>query len=163
MYASFWRRAWAFTIDILVIQALVPAAHAVQTRIAPSQGVVKAMTTDPNVPAWVGTIVKETAKPNGHVSFSVGNDSLLWLAMFVYAVVLVALVGQTFGMMISDLRVVGTNHSARVGLWRALARYLSLVASLFAVVGWFTIFRRVQPFEKWSRTRLVSGSAPLRP
>ncbi|MEA2720134.1 MAG: hypothetical protein QOJ39_1998 [Candidatus Eremiobacteraeota bacterium] len=162
VYASFWRRAWAYAIDLLVIQALVPAAHAVQTRIAPSAGVVKAVSDDPNVPGWVGALVKETAKPNGHVSVSIGNDSLLWLAFFVYVVVLVALIGQTFGMMISDLRVVGANHSARVGLWRALARYLSLIASLFAIIGWFSIFRRVQPFEKWSRTRLVSGSAPVR-
>jgi Zn-dependent protease with chaperone function/uncharacterized RDD family membrane protein YckC len=162
VYANFWRRAWAFTIDVLVIQALVPAAHAVQTRVAPSPAVVKAVSGAPNVPGWVGDVVKESAKPNGHVSFSVGNDSLLWFAMFVYVVVLVALVGQTFGMMVSDLRVVGANHSARIGLWRALGRYLSLLASLVAIVGWFSMFRRVQPFEKWSRTRLVSGSAPVR-
>ena len=65
-------------------------------------------------------------------------------------------------MMVSDLRVVGANREARIGFGRAIGRYVSLVASLFAVVGWFSIFRRVQPYEKWSRTRLVSGSAAVR-
>ena len=162
VYAGFWRRAWAFGIDVLLIQTLVPAARAVQTRIAPSESAVKALSSDPNVPAWVTAMVKESAKPDGHVTLTVGNDALLWLAFAAYAVVLVALAGQTFGMMVSDIRVVGVNHGTRVGFGRALARYASFVASLFALVGWFSIFRRVQPFEKWSRTRLVSGSTPVR-
>jgi uncharacterized RDD family membrane protein YckC len=161
VYAGFWRRAWALTIDVGVIQALIPAARAVQTRVTPSASVVHAVNA-PGVPGWVGTIAKEAAKPNGHVSISVGNDGLLWIAFFAYVVVLVALVGQTFGMMVSDLRVVGTNRTGHVGFARALARYAALIVSLFALVGWFTIFRRVQPFEKWSRTRLVSGSAAVR-
>jgi Zn-dependent protease with chaperone function len=161
VYASFWRRAAAFCIDVLVIQTLVPAAKAVQTKIAPSDAAIKAL-SDPNIPPWVAAAAKEAAKPNGHVSITVGNDALLWLAFFGYVVVLVALVGQTFGMMVSDVRVVGANREARVGFARALARYAALVASLFAVVGWLSLFRRVQPYEKWSRTRLVSGSAPVR-
>ncbi len=37
-------------------------------------------------------------------------------------------------------------------------RYICFVVSLPAVVGLAALFSRVQPFEKWSRTRLVSGS-----
>jgi hypothetical protein len=33
---------------------------------------------------------------------------------------------------------------------------------LVVIVGWFSIFRRVQPYEKWSGTRLVSGTAAVR-
>ena len=80
----------------------------------------------------------------------------------VYAIVLVALIGQTAGMMICDLRVINANHDPRVGFARAISRYVSLVASLLAVVGLLAIFSRVQPYEKWSRTRLVSGSAAIR-
>jgi hypothetical protein len=60
-------------------------------------------------------------------------------------------------MMICDLRVVGEKRE-RVGLGRTLMRYVCLFASLSAIVGLVSIFRRVQPFETWSRTRLVSGS-----
>jgi Zn-dependent protease with chaperone function/uncharacterized RDD family membrane protein YckC len=162
VYAGFWRRIWAFAIDVVVIQTLVPAAHAVQTRVAPSAEVVKALSNEPGVPKWVAAAAAEAAKPNGHVNITVGNDSLLWFAFFIYVVVLVALIGQTFGMMVSDLRVVGTNRDARVGFGRALGRYVSLIASMLAIVGWFSLFRRIQPYEKWSRTRLVSGSAAVR-
>jgi len=164
VYAGFWRRAWAFTIDVLVLQTLVPAFHAVEARVAPNTAGVKALSADPTVPPWVVALAKEAAKTNGHVTFSAGNgtEALMWLAFAAYAVVLVALAGQTFGMMVCDVRVVGANHESRVGFWRALARYAALLASLFAFVGWFSIFRRVQPFEKWSRTRLISGSAAVR-
>jgi uncharacterized RDD family membrane protein YckC len=77
--------------------------------------------------------------------------------------VLVALVGQTFGMMVSDVRVVDADSRARVGFGRAVRRYLSFLASLCLLVGWWSLFRRVQPFEQWSRTRLIGGSAAIRP
>ena len=84
-----------------------------------------------------------------------------WAQILVYAIVLVALVGQTFGMMVSDLRVVAVNRP-RVGLRHAIARYVLLALSFMTIFGLFSIFRRVQPYEKWSRTRLVSGSAAIR-
>jgi Zn-dependent protease with chaperone function len=174
VYAGFWRRCGAFVVDVLVVQTLVPAAHAVQTRLTPGSETraLKAVTDDPNVPAFVKTMVasepaaRAAAHPavQPHVSFAVGgiDDALGTVALFVYAVVLVALVGQTFGMMVCDLRVVGPNRESRIGFGRAIARYLALFASVVALVGLFSIFRRVQPFEKWSRTRLVSGSAAVR-
>jgi Zn-dependent protease with chaperone function len=162
-YAGFWRRAWAFAIDVVVIQALIPAAHAVQGRLMSESEVAKRVGSDPDVPPWVATMVKNAGGEHVHTSISVDpTGALLWLAFFVYGVVLVALIGQTFGMMVSDLRVVGANLESRIGFGRAIGRYVSLVASLFAVVGWFSIFRRVQPYEKWSRTRLVSGSTAVR-
>ncbi len=65
-------------------------------------------------------------------------------------------------MMVLDLRVIRANHDPRVGFVRAIGRYVSLVASLLVIVGLLSIFRRIQPYEKWSRTRLVSGSAAIR-
>ncbi len=159
VYAGFWRRTAAFAVDFTVIQTIVPAAQAVQLRLTPGQSTaaVKQVLADSDVPAWVAPFVHQAAARGGtHVSFT--NDTLTWLAFAVYCVLLVALIGQTFGMMVCDLRVVPADHSARLGIGRALGRYASLVASMVAVIGLFSIFRRVQPYEKWSRTRLVSGS-----
>jgi hypothetical protein len=64
-------------------------------------------------------------------------------------------------MMVLDLRVVGADFG-RVGLGRALLRYVSLIGSIFGIVGILKIFSRVQPYEKWSQTRLVGGAAYAR-
>jgi len=157
VYAGFWRRTWAFLIDVSVIQAIVPAATAVQQRVFS----LNELANDKDAGPFVNQLAKSLG-PNGHVTVSVGDNMLLWVVFAVYAVVLVALIGQTAGMMICDLRVINANHDPRVGFARALGRYVSLVASLFAVVGWFAIFSRIQPYEKWSHTRLVSGSAAIR-
>jgi Zn-dependent protease with chaperone function/uncharacterized RDD family membrane protein YckC len=174
VYASFWRRTAAFFVDVAVVQAIVPAAAAVQQRFTPSPtatAVLKEVAADKDTPSWVASIMNvasSTLNPsttttlnNGNSHVVVAGNGMMWLAMTIYVVVLVSLIGQTFGMMVSDLRVVGVNRG-RVGVGRAIGRYLSLVVSLFAIVGWFGIFRRVQPYEKWSGTRLVSGSAAVR-
>jgi uncharacterized RDD family membrane protein YckC len=140
----------------LVIQTLAPAAGSL-VRIGPSPSALKALNADPSTPAAVKNVV--TTFANGHGTVAIGFDNAaLTLAFLLYVIVLVALIGQTFGMMVSDVRVVGADRSARVGFGRAVARYFSLFLSLIGVVGWFSLFRRVQPFERWSRTRLVSGA-----
>ena len=156
-YAGFWRRALALAIDVAVIQTLVPAAKFVSTSYNLGDSPeIKAAAANPHA--------SDFAKALGHVHFSSGFSpgSLMWLSFLVYAVVLVALTGQTFGMMISDLRVVTADRRTRIGFGAALGRYLSFIASLFVIVGWWSLFRRVQPYEKWSRTRLVSGSPAIR-
>ncbi len=157
VYAGFWRRTWAFLIDVAVIQAIVPAAAAVQERVFS----LKQLAADPDVAPIVSRIAKDLGA-SSHVQVSFGGNPLLWFVFGVYAIVLVALAGQTVGMMICDLRVVTANRDPRIGFVRALGRYSALIASLLAIVGWLSIFRRVQPYEKWSRTRLVSGSAAIR-
>ncbi len=161
VYANFWRRAGAFFVDVLVIQTLVPAATAIGTKMTYTNVDIKKMAANPDNPGWLANVLT-TLGGGPHTRITVNNDALLWLAFAVYAVVLVALIGQTFGMMVLDLRVVGTQGGARVGFGRAIARYASLVASMFVFIGWFTMFRRIQPYEKWSHTRLVSGSAAVR-
>ncbi len=161
VYASFWRRAAAFVVDAIVIQALAPAAHAVQTQFTSSDRAIKALSSDPEVPGWVGKLAKSVAG-SGHTTIAVGGDPLLWFATFIYVVVLVALIGQTFGMMVSDLRVVAADRLKRVGFGGAIRRYGMLALTMLAVFGWFSIFRRVQPYERLSRTRLVTGGTPVR-
>ena len=161
VYAGFWRRTTAFVVDLIVIQALVPAAHAVQTQFSANDKAIKTIAAQPNAPPWVTNLVKGVAG-NGHTTIAIGGDGLLWLATFVYVVVLVALIGQTFGMMVSDVRVVGADRTRRVGFVGAIRRYVTLAFTMIALFGWFSIFRRVQPYETWSRTRLVTGGVAVR-
>jgi Zn-dependent protease with chaperone function len=85
------------------------------------------------------------------------GDVLGWVVFFAYVVILVGIAGQTFGMMILGMRVVQTNME-RMNLGRALLRYAVFVLTLPYSI--FRIFGRIQPFEKWSGTRLVTGSTP---
>lgn len=246
VYAGFWRRAWAFFIDLVVIQTIVPAAGSlISTRIsndasdsgsssgnssssdsgdsdddsspspsphasllanasaapapalsatplATHAGAAAGAPTAEQIKACVAAALSRrdsdiertcsalgtsatvpapahTSAPHSHFHWNIGPvgdtggiQGVAWLAFFVYAVVLVGLVGQTFGMMVSDLRVTTTERHERVTIRGAIGRYLSLVASIVMVVGIFSVFRRVQPFEKWSATRLVSGASPVR-
>jgi Zn-dependent protease with chaperone function len=173
VYAGFWRRAWAFTIDLVLIQTLVPAFGTVikagldATQQKQLSDAVKDVGNDPEVPSVVKhltTTAIQHAQATGGPHISVSYEPwhiMVWLTFGVYAIVLVGLIGQTFGMMVSDVRVTGTRNP-RVGIGGAIGRYFSLVVSLFAVVGWFSIFRHVQPFERWSNTRLISGTARVR-
>jgi Zn-dependent protease with chaperone function len=149
-YAGFGRRVGALAIDVVVIQTLIPAINLV-TR-PPTARIAKELAADKDT-AGIAQVLWNLQLPQ------LAHDTFLWFAFLVYVIVLVALAGQTFGMMVSDLRVVGVDHSARIGLRRAVGRYVSFLASLCVLVGWWSIFRRVQPFEQWSGTRLVSGGA----
>ncbi|HEY6234021.1 MAG TPA: M48 family metalloprotease [Candidatus Elarobacter sp.] len=160
VHASFWRRTGAFFVDFVVIQTLVPAARSLGTKLTFTEVDAKKLAANPDTPSWLTGVLKGMGA--GHTTVTVNNDALLWLAFGAYAIILVALIGQTFGMMVLDLRVIRANHDPRVGFARAIGRYALLVTSLLAIFGWFTMFRRIQPYEKWSRTRLVSGSAAIR-
>jgi Zn-dependent protease with chaperone function/uncharacterized RDD family membrane protein YckC len=166
-YAGPGRRVAALAIDFAVISALVPdlsganltTADAVRKASAP----VKAAISDSDAqqvlaqaPAGLSHAVNALADPAWTTHLHAASW-LVWFSLAAYVVVLVAFAGQTLGMMICDLRVVGDQRE-RVGLARTLMRYACFVASVSVFVGLISIFRRVQPFETWSRTRLVSGS-----
>jgi Zn-dependent protease with chaperone function/uncharacterized RDD family membrane protein YckC len=154
-FAGFWRRAAAFVIDYTIVSALNPASqralHA-KGNLPPeaAQEIARSGMPAPiaQVVAWLG---------DGRSATSVIHDGVTWLLLTLYVVLLVGFAGQTLGMMICDLRVVGERRE-RIGIGRTVTRYLCLFASLPVLVGVFSIFRRIQPFEKWSRTRLISGS-----
>jgi Zn-dependent protease with chaperone function len=155
-YAGFGRRAWALAIDVVVIQTLIPAVNLVSSPSSSSKArIAKELAADKDT-TGIAQALWSAQLPH------FANDALLWIAFLVYVIGLVALAGQTFGMMVSDLRVVGVDQGARIGLRRAMGRYVSFLASLCVLVGWWSIFRRVQPFEQWSRTRLVSGGTAVR-
>jgi Zn-dependent protease with chaperone function/uncharacterized RDD family membrane protein YckC len=78
------------------------------------------------------------------------------LTLFAYSAILVALSGQTLGMMVMELRVVTTRYGRPTILqsfWRyAVALFSSMTA--IALLGFLT---RVHPHDRLSRTRLIRG------
>jgi uncharacterized RDD family membrane protein YckC len=89
-----------------------------------------------------------------------GNGTGFIIAL-AYYVLLVGFLGQTFGMMVMDLRVVTANFK-RVSVARAFLRCVCFLGSMLALIGFPRLFGRIQPFEKWSGTRLIGGSAYAR-
>ncbi|HTJ26370.1 MAG TPA: RDD family protein [Candidatus Limnocylindria bacterium] len=158
-FAGFWRRATAFVIDYIIVSALNPASQrALHATGGLPPAAQQALSTS-GIPAPIAHAA--AALGNGNVITLFDHDGLTWLLLAAYVVLLVGFAGQTLGMMICDLRVVGEGRE-RIGLGRTVTRYVFLIASLPLLVGVLAIFRRIQPFEKWSRTRLVSGSGGSR-
>jgi len=182
-YVGFFRRVAAYAIDLTLVDVLFPkdlvnAQIEKQNEVDATSGVALAKKIAAEVGDDDATPRPATPAPSpspaGHEAHAAGaahspvhvhvvgldglnGDTLQWLVFFVYVVVLVGIAGQTFGMMILGMRVVQANMQS-VGLGRALWRYAIFVLTL--PFGIFRIFGRIQPFEKWSGTRLVTGSTP---
>lgn len=129
IYAAPWRRLAALALDLVLIGALLPTGEAIRLE---------------NVLAGLHGSIK--------------TNGLIIPAYFAYGAAFVGLAGQTFGMMILDLRIVDTGLR-RIGFGRAIWRYALFAASLLAIVGWPFVLKRIQPYERYSGTRVVSGSA----
>lgn len=146
-FAGPLRRLYAWCIDFALVNALLP--HEV------AKNAQHFITGKPDAgdPAWaipLANLVNHSILPVD------SNVSLL--ALFVYCVVLVGIAGQTCGMMIFDLRVVNVRFG-KIGIGGAVRRYVMHVVSYVLVpIGWFRFWGRVQPYEKWSRTRIVEGA-----
>jgi Zn-dependent protease with chaperone function/uncharacterized RDD family membrane protein YckC len=152
-YANFPRRIAAFIIDAVVIQALIPNLPTGVVMLVDTRATANANPTN-----WLHSIVRNHPHLVHAIDSSGGWGSLIVL---VYYTLLVGLAGQTFGMMIVDLRVV-SERFGRVGLVRALLRFGCLIGSIVSVIGIVKLFSRIQPFEKWSGTRLIAGGAYIR-
>lgn len=141
VFAGWWRRAGAWLIDIAIITAMVP-----HVKIPPDASVE----------------LREAFRFLPDLLKGVFFSSSL-LLLWVYSIVLVAVVGRTIGMMILDVRVVRTDLE-RPTIWNTIARYFLAAMSVLFV---FPIFvwglRRIQPYDRLSGTRLVSASARLEP
>ncbi len=136
-FANFPRRTSAFIIDAIVIAAIAPALPKI--RLGDFGDFAKHNTT----------FVHGLHGLEGSISN---------IVFLVYVVALVGIAGQTLGMMILDLRVV-SDRFGRVGLVRAAWRYVCFIGSIVGIIGLLRIFGRVQPFERWSGTRLIQGAA----
>ena len=146
MYAGWWRRVGAWLIDFAVVTMVL------------SQFSQLMQITENGRHLGIEEAFKFMPKLIAGLLFS---QSLFYL--WIYAIVLVAVVGRTIGMMIMDLRVVRVDLE-RPTIWNTIARYFLGAMSLvfiFPLIIWG--LRRVQPYDSLSGTRLVSASARLEP
>jgi uncharacterized RDD family membrane protein YckC len=87
-------------------------------------------------------------------SFNPSSKTGFSFWFYAYMAVLVAIVGQTFGMMITGLRVV--SYDFQRPRWYQIALRYFIALCLWWLIAIFSIFwRRVLLHDKWSKTRLV--------
>jgi hypothetical protein len=135
-----------------------PSAKASQARSHPTAAPSAEDTDD-----QVGPV---TMNDRSEMQFRIGNvvitptildpnkssGKTVWFS--VYMALLVAVAGQSFGMMIAGLRVVTTDFR-RPGIGRALTRYALVLFLWPLIVGMSFFWRRVLLHDRWTRTRLV--------
>ncbi|HKU67078.1 MAG TPA: RDD family protein [Candidatus Baltobacteraceae bacterium] len=139
--AGWWRRAWAFFLDGVVVFAITSIlSHASQSGGA--KGEAFSLNMIPFSPIAVSSI-----------------SSAGVFAFLVYCALLVTLVGQTPGMLIAGLRVVRSDFG-RVGFGQAIWRYVLLLV-LFWYIAPLSPFSRVYANDKWSGTRLIKTERVL--
>jgi Zn-dependent protease with chaperone function len=154
-----WRRVFALFLDLTVVQLVL---HTTLSATADERtGKNLGPTTD------LGEVLKDLGI---HTNLHVTGSSALYsastietlLGFFAYSAILVALSGQTLGMMVADVRVVTKTFGA-MSIWRSIWRYavatFDLLAFPIAMTGFFT---RVHVHDRLSGSRLVRrGAVPL--
>ncbi len=137
--AGWWRRFTSIAIDLIVITAILRIVLAGRP---PSHGTVH-----------LGAVALTLSLASIH-------ESLLWIAgIWLYFAVLVAIVGQTPGMMIAGLRVVDTNF-AQPSLLRSLWRYAVGLVFCWLILP-LSPFSRVYVHDRFSGTRLIGNERAL--
>lgn len=163
--SGWWRRFAATMLDLFVVtavlQALLLGAHHTDSSDTPAR-------TAQHGRAAAGENVvlgPFTLTPKGVVVFSgveipgepMAVSAMAWWRMSfwfaLYSGVLVALVGQTPGMLITGLRVVRTDFRPP-SIGQIAWRYL-LVTFLWPVIVLLSPFSRVCLHDKWSYTRVI--------
>jgi len=146
--AGMWRRFWALAIDFIVILAILQTIsggrpeHAAAAHAAAQQTgiVINGVTFNPLALALTGW-------------------AALPMSMLLYFSVLVAVAGQTPGMMIAGLRVVRSDFG-RPGIMQTIWRYIVAV-TLAPISFLMSPFTRVLLHDRWSGTRLIKSERLL--
>jgi Zn-dependent protease with chaperone function/uncharacterized RDD family membrane protein YckC len=170
--AGWWRRFAAWSIDAIVVSAIItsfggsvapaayPAPHA-SAIAGPARPRSSAPTQTPPSGAshvhwhWTNPLASNEgldaiAEP---VSLAIRNLGFaFWFPVYLALLVIVA--GQTFGMMIAGLRVVTTDF-AKPSVARTLVRYVIVFFVWWLVVPLSFIWHRTLLHDRWTRTRLV--------
>jgi Zn-dependent protease with chaperone function len=184
--AGWWRRFAAFSIDAVVVSAIItsfggsvaPIAHSHRTTTS-----ARATPTRPTPEATLGPL----SFSEREVTMKVGNQQvpLSFVTLFgntvdsvnrlgftfwfpVYLALLVIVAGQTFGMMIAGLRVVTTDFR-RPSIARTIIRYVIAAVLWWLILPLSFVWRRVLLHDRRTATRVVkvervvaraTGSAP---
>ena len=180
--AGWWRRCIAVTIDLVIVSALLGAfvdrdatrevTTTTTTSTANSKTVAVEKADADDTAFKLGGVNVSIAGISftGNTPFArtmrgvasylgIGGGTPFWLAA-VYFIVLVALTGQTFGMMIAGLRVVRTDFRPP-GFWRTLWRYLFTLALWPAILLTSVIWHRVMLHDRITGTRLITAERAL--
>jgi uncharacterized RDD family membrane protein YckC len=140
--------------------AATPSASGQKTNVGP----ITVQASDAGATFSLGALA--LAVSNGGDRFTIGGvpvtasmfnpsnrfGKTFWLA--VYMTLLVAVSGQTFGMMIAGLRVVTVDFQ-RPGVVRTIARYAIAFFLMWVIVPLSLFWRRVLLHDRWTKTRLV--------
>lgn len=134
--STWWRRFWAFSIDVIVVLGILGSIHSVTSS-----------------PSALGEISIGGVKGTSYLVFFPFARAIALLT--VYLAVLVAVVGQTVGMMIMGLRVV-TRDFRRPGIFRTLFRYLiaAVIWPLIAILSPFA--QRIYLHDRFTSTRVIA-------
>jgi uncharacterized RDD family membrane protein YckC len=129
-YGGFWMRLVARIVDGIIIT--VPLGVIFGVFVALAGGIAStANTTDQNAQAAVGI---------GLIGVWLLIATLATIGTVAYFVYFWGTSGSTLGMRIFSLRVVDADTGARIGIPRAIVRYLmSIVNSLACYIGWIWI------------------------
>lgn len=136
--AGWWRRAWAFFLDGVVVAAI--------TSILSHGTEAGAKTATLNMIPF-STIAVSAVSSAGVIAF------------LAYCALLVGLVGQTPGMLIAGLRVVRSDFG-RAGIGQSIWRYMLLLFFFWYIIPLSPI-SRVYANDKWSGTRLIKTERVL--
>jgi Zn-dependent protease with chaperone function/uncharacterized RDD family membrane protein YckC len=164
---GWWRRFAAYSIDAIVVAAIMTSFGASPVIINSTKTPVRSTASRSARPAPSPTPAP-TASPDDVTTYpyqdtvdavqSFGRKiGRIGFPLFfpVYMIVLVAFTGQTFGMMIAGLRVV-TVDFRKVGTWRAVWRGI-LIGILWPITMLLSIiWRRILLHDRLSGTRVVT-------
>jgi Zn-dependent protease with chaperone function/uncharacterized RDD family membrane protein YckC len=151
--AGNWVRAAAFGLDWIIVSAIVSSGTVLKVDSSSKHMTtsdMSAMSFQQFGLDWLSTHMPllQSALP----------DALGFTAVFLYAAVLVALVGRTFGMMVLGLRVVRPDYR-RVGAGRAAWRYFVAFFSLMLVFPMIGFLWRPALQDRITGTHVVRGSS----
>ncbi|HEY5093726.1 MAG TPA: M48 family metalloprotease [Candidatus Eremiobacteraceae bacterium] len=154
--AGNWLRAAAFGLDWIIVSAIVSSGKVLKVDVSGTSGGKHVATSD------MGALSLQQYGVdwlNSHLPLfqSALPDAVGFACVFLYAAVLVALVGRTFGMMVLGLRVVRPDYR-RVGAGRAAWRYLVTFFSLAMVLPAIGYLWRPSFQDRITGTRVVRGS-----
>lgn len=174
--AGWWRRFAAWGIDAVVVSAIITsfggsvAPVVVRAREASSTAVTRAAATPRPAPvATLGPLsfyspglsvkLRGTDVPISLDAINSGVARLAHALGFgfwfpVYLAVLVILAGQTFGMMITGLRVVTTDFR-KPSIARTIVRYGIVFCLWWLIAPLSLVWRRILLHDRWTGTRVV--------
>ena len=158
--AGFGRRIAALVIDLVLVAALsqaIPTLISVNSssdrqayaKMTP-QEMQELRSNSPALGAVMSILTSKRGIPSIFGYFGVTG---IVLKVAVYSFILVAIAGQTFGMMILAIKVT-TKRFGRPPLWLALWRYL-IAIPIGAISYIFGFLMRVQLVDRLSATRVV--------